>query len=144
MAQNGDREAEARWQAAMIEAARGFAQRLVHSQVDGRRELRVSLLRAGFTLSETEAAVGGGRQLEPARRQAMRQALRRELDACRRRARAARIDYDLNRHIAVFRALRQLEESPTTPSPPPADRSRADIASRSSATTARVESSIRR
>lgn len=144
MAQNDETRTSLDWQAAMAEAARRFAQRLVGPGEPGRHELRVTLLRLGFAPSQAEAAVTDGPAIGAAQLNAMRDALRRELDICRRRARAARLDYDLNRHIAVFRALRQLDGSPTVPSPPPTDRSRADIASRSSATAVRVASSIRR
>ena len=143
MAKNEDRPDAADWERAMSAAARRFAQRLVDPRIEGRRELVATLLRLGFPLAETNAAVARSPGLKPVRLRAMREALQRELDLCARRARAARIDYDLNRHIAVFRALRQLDGAPEVSSSC-GRRSRSPIASRSSAIAARVASSIRR
>lgn len=129
-------------EARLADAARRFARRLVEP-APAARETEATLLRLGFALGEVGAVLRDRRSLPAVRLAAMRAALAQEMATLSRRARAGRFDYDLNRHIAVFRAARHLE----TPSAPPqssaAGRRRPERAARSSATADRVAASMR-
>ena len=129
------------WEASLAEAARLYVRRITEPGEDARHELRSTLLRLGFAPAEVETVVASAARLPPRRLDAMREALQQELDTCKRRARAGRIDYDLNRHIAVFRALRQFERYEAGRS---SSASLSAKAPTSSATAARVRATIRR
>lgn len=134
--------AMARWEDRLGEAARRFAERVTGPAGSG-REAEATLLRLGFPFGEV-AAVLRDRQGVCARRLAeMRAAIERELKCLARHARAGRFDYDLNRHIAVFRAARHLGDPAPRAQASRGTARRAARAAKSSATAAFVRSSIR-
>ena len=102
----------------------------------------MTLLRLGFAWGEVQALVDRGTLPAPDDLHRMDEALARDLAFQARSARAARPGYDINRHIAVARAVRQFRLRIDAPlrSPDDPDHSRGAnreaSASRSSAITA--------
>jgi hypothetical protein len=114
-----------RLEASLAGAAASYLKNLRAAQENGDRscELRATLSRLGFRLADIDALVSPGDTPSPAQRATMGEALRRESAHQLRCARGHRPGYDLNRHMAVARALREFERI-THPSAPAAPRAR--------------------
>lgn len=118
MIQADEPRAPGKLERALRAAAKRYIKGLREAERDGQRfgELRAHLLRLGYG-GDIPASAAELAALQNAARRSMRELLEQDAARLARMARAGRATYDINRHIAVKRALATLLRPQSEPDP---------------------------